>query len=293
MIGVVVLVSLLSFIVVFFLSALLAIPFWGADSFLSLMDGKIELSGENVGLLKYFQLAQSIGLFVIPPFVVAYLFSNHLTGYLQINRLPVWKSVLLALLITAALSPVINLVGAFNAKLILPQWLSGVEQWMRKAEDDAKAITELFLLAENGWGLMVNLFIIALIPALGEEFLFRGVIQKIFFNWTKNGHWAIWISAVLFSALHMQFYGFLPRVFLGALFGYFLWWSGNLWLSIIAHFFNNAIAVIAYYYYDKGVLSVDPELIGTETSLWPMAIISLVVVYFLSKKLIAVEQKNQ
>jgi membrane protease YdiL (CAAX protease family) len=292
-IGLVVLVALLCFMVVFFLSDVLAIPIWGTESFLKLVNSGVTMDAENIGLLKYFQLAQSIGLFVIPPFILAYLFGSNVLRYLQINKSPLWKSILLSLVIISVMSPLINLLGVWNAKLVLPNFLSGVEEWMKKSEADAKVLTDLFLVAHNGWGLLLNLFIIAFIPAIGEEFLFRGVIQKIFHQWTKNAHWGIWITAILFSALHMQFYGFLPRVLLGALFGYLLVWSGNLWLPVIAHFFNNGMAVMAYYYYNKGVLKVDPETIGTETYLWPVAILSLILIYYLSKQLIKIESKNQ
>jgi hypothetical protein len=119
---------------------------------------------------------------------------------------------------------------------------------------------------------------IAFLPAIGEELLFRGVIQRIFTSWTRNQHWGIWISAILFSALHMQFYGFIPRVFLGVLFGYLLVWSGSIWLPIIAHFINNAVAVVAMYLIDKGLLSQEIEEIGTTSDSYYMAAVSLLLI---------------
>jgi len=92
---------------------------------------------------------------------------------------------------------------------------------------------------------------IAILPAIGEELLFRGVLQRIFANWTKNIHLGVWIAAILFSAMHMQFYGFLPRMMLGVLFGYLFVWSGSLLLPILCHFINNGSAVI--YAYVAGV----------------------------------------
>jgi uncharacterized protein len=119
----------------------------------------------------------------------------------------------LVLVLSFAASPFINFIGGLNANMQFPDWLSGVENWMKNAEDKAAEITEAFLKVETVGGLAFNIFMIAFLPAIGEELLFRGVIQRIFTNWTRNYHWGIWISALLFSALHMQFYGFIPECF--------------------------------------------------------------------------------
>jgi len=122
---------------------------------------------------------------------------------------------------------------------------------------------------------------IALLPAIGEELLFRGVIQRIFIRWTKNSHWGIWIAAILFSALHMQFYGFIPRLLLGALFGYLLVWSGSMWLPIAAHFVNNAVAVIGMYMIDKGTINPEFEEIGSTGDSIYLSVISIAIVALL------------
>jgi uncharacterized protein len=118
---------------------------------------------------------------------------------------------------------------------------------------------------------------IAILPAIGEELMFRGVIQRIFTNWTKNYHWGIWISAFLFSAMHMQFYGFLPRMLLGGMFGYLLVWSGTMWVPILAHFVNNTMGVLGYYLIDKGTITKDIEEWGTGTEQIPLLIFSIVL----------------
>ena len=104
----------------------------------------------------------------------------------------------------------------------------GIEKWMKDAEESAAEITKAFLDVKTIPGLVFNVFMIAFLPAVGEELLFRGIIQRIFTDMTKSHHWGIWISAILFSAMHFQFYGFVPRVLLGALFGYLLVWSGSI-----------------------------------------------------------------
>ena len=121
-----------------------------------------------------------------------------------------------------------------------------------------------------------NLIMIGLLPAIGEELVFRGVVQKIFHQWSRNIHIAIWTTAFVFSAMHMQFYGFLPRMVLGGMLGYMLAWSGSLWLPIFAHFVNNAGAVVFMYLFQKGVTDIDPDKVGTESD-WMEVIVSVVL----------------
>jgi hypothetical protein len=183
-------------------------------------------------------------------------------------------------------SPFVNFIGEMNANMNLPNWLSGVEEWMRDAEEKAAQLTTAFLNVDSYWGLLFNLFMIAFLPAIGEELLFRGVIQRIFTNMTHNHNLGIWISAILFSALHMQFYGFVPRMLLGVLFGYLLVWSGSMWLPILAHFLNNGIAVIAMFMIDKEMLSPKVEEVGSTSESYYMAAISLglVIVFMMMIK---------
>jgi len=103
--------------------------------------------------------------------------------------------------------------------------------------------------------MLFNIFMIAIVAAIGEELIFRGVIQKIFARWTGNIHLAIIITGFLFSLIHLQFYGFFPRWLLGVMFGYLMVWSGTLWLPIFAHFVNNAVAVLVSYLIHKGTIS--------------------------------------
>jgi membrane protease YdiL (CAAX protease family) len=111
--------------------------------------------------------------------------------------------------------------------------------------------------------LLLNLFVVAILPAIGEELIFRGAFQKLFSQLFKNKHIGIWLAAALFSAIHLQFYGFIPRMLLGAIFGYLLYWSGSLWVPIWAHFVNNAMGVTLSYLSQKGIVSEDIENIGT------------------------------
>jgi uncharacterized protein len=271
----VVIASFLAFMV---LSLVIAIPLFGLDSMLSIPTLDELDNPESIRVLKYFQVVQSIGIFVVPPFILAWLYHGKIAEYLNLDKRVNFESVFLVLVLSFAASPFVNFIGGLNENMQFPEWLSGVENWMRNAEDKAAEITEAFLKVETVGGLAFNIFMIAFLPAIGEELLFRGVIQRIFTNWSRSYHWGIWISALLFSALHMQFYGFVPRVFLGVLFGYLLVWSGSMWLPIIAHFINNGVAIVAIYLIDKELLNPEIEEIGSTSDSFYMAVISLALI---------------
>ena len=181
----------------------------------------------------------------------------------------------------AAVIPFINWLANVNQALKLPGFLSGIEQWMIGTEDTAGKITKLFLTSGSVSIWLINLIIIAALPALGEEMLFRGIIQRYFINITKNHHAAVLITAMLFSLFHLQFYGFLPRLVLGAILGYLMVWSGNLWIPVIAHFFNNALGVTVYFLLPNVANSNKIDDFGASSSTRIFALISLIILIFL------------
>jgi len=266
--------SVLIFIVI---AVLVAIPFFGMSGVMDSISAGAN-TPESINFLKYFQVVQSIGLFVVPPFILAHLYHGSIGEYLQINRSTKPNSYLFAAISLLFVIPFINFLGAINSQMSFPESLSGIENWMRSMEDAAELMVEKFMKVETISGLMFNIFMIAILPALGEELMFRGVIQRILTTWTKNYHWGIWITAFLFSAMHMQFYGFLPRMALGAMFGYLLVWTGTMWVPILAHFVNNTMGVLGYYLIGKGVISKDVEEWGTGTEQIPLVLFSMATV---------------
>ena len=258
-----------------------ALPFFGAESMINMISQSNLNSPEGINLLKYFQVIQSIGLFVAPPFAIGWLYHGNIGEYLKINRSTKIQSYLLATVCLLAVIPFINFLGAINNQMSFPESLSGLETWMKTMEDAAKTMIEKFMDVGSISGLMFNIFMIAVLPALGEELMFRGVIQRIFTSWTKNYHWGIWITAFLFSAMHMQFYGFLPRMALGAMFGYLLVWTGTMWVPILAHFVNNLMGVLGYFFIGKGMISKDIEEWGTGTEQIPLVAVSFIIVSLL------------
>lgn len=271
----IIVVCFLAFMV---LAMVIAIPVFGMDSVLNIPTINDLDNPQKLLIMKYLQTVQSLGLFIVPPLILGYLFHGKATEYLHLNKSINSPTLLLVVVLMLFAGPFINFIGELNNNMVFPEWLSAIEQWMKTAEENAAEITEAFLNVKSYGGLAFNIFMIALLPALGEELLFRGVIQRIFTNMTKNYHWGIWLSAILFSAIHVQFYGFVPRVLLGAIFGYLLVWSGSIWLPIVGHFLNNSIAVIAMFLISSKTISPKFEEIGSTSDSYYMAALSLALI---------------
>jgi len=133
----------------------------------------------------------------------------------------------------------------WNSNINLPD--GPFEDWVRNTEDRAAELTKYMTSFSTGWEYLIGVIVIAVLAAVGEEVVFRGMLQPELQKGLKNIHAGIWISAIFFSAFHLQFYGFVPRVLLGALFGYLYYWSGNLIVPMFAHFINNFFAVTVIY----------------------------------------------
>lgn len=160
---------------------------------------------------------------------------------------------ILAIAFLVAFAPLMSLVGEWNANMTFPESLKGVENWMRVQEDTSNELIKKVVMIDHVVLLLMNIIVLAVFPAIAEEYYFRGSLMNIFQRIFKNMHVTIWVTAIIFSAIHVQFFGFIPRVLLGAFFGYMLYWTNNIWVPIIGHFVNNAmVAVMAYYYTLQG-----------------------------------------
>lgn len=188
---------------------------------------------------------------------------------------PSIKTWILALVLVIAFMPLNSKFIEWNGDMTFPESLSGLEKWMRDKEDQLAMLTK-FLTTYTSFGqLLIALFVVALLPAWGEETLFRGIIQRKFMQQWSNPHLAIWVSAAIFSAIHFQFYGFIPRMLLGAVFGYLYYWTGSLRLAIFGHFLNNGFVLLMTYLYNIKVLNINIE--ETKTMPWLIVISSVVV----------------
>lgn len=221
-------------------------------------------SSSYISLLRFSQVVQSVFLFGVTPFVLAYLYAEHPKQYLYLDQKPRLITILWGLGILLCVSPFVNLSGLLNEQIKLPESLGSVERWMKSSEDFAHFVVQK-MVDDSGASAWVNYVVIAVIPALVEELLFRGALQRLSIKLTKNVHWGIWLSAAVFSAIHMQFYGFIPRMLLGALFGYLVYYSGSLWISIGLHFLNNTLALRFEFYGANDLQSLSfffPETMG-------------------------------
>jgi hypothetical protein len=287
------LIIIISWLIVMILSIALGWLFFGIN--LAEMQQLIQNASnpKNIVVLKFFQTFQSIGVFIIPPFLIAWLFYENPAEFLKFDKKPGVRSVLFVIAIVLVANPFINFLSELNEKLSLPGWMSTIETWMQNSEHQADQLTKAFLATTSLSDLLANIAMIGILPALGEELLFRGIIQQLLKKKIGNAHAAIWISAAIFSALHMQFFGFLPRLVLGAMFGYMLEWSGTLWLPILAHFVNNATAVIAYYLSKKGLIGIDIDKTGTTSNGSSYLVIaSILFLFILFKALYSRKETN-
>lgn len=249
-----------------------------------LLDGSTQsMSKENINALKFLQLMNSLGIFLFPALLFTLLSSRKILETLRLNRAPAANSLLLLLPLFVTFLPLINLTVEWNANMQLPTFLTSLEEWMRQSEDQAMQLTQAFLKMDTPGDLTINFLLIALLPALGEELIFRGIVQQTINKGNSNYHIGVWLAAIFFSALHLQFYGFLPRLLLGAFFGYLFVWSGNLWVPILAHFINNATALLATYILGPNVVKEDFDTIGATESTYLFTAISFVLFLYLLK----------
>jgi membrane protease YdiL (CAAX protease family) len=244
------------------------------------------LGNNDLAFMRYVLIIQDFSLLIIPSIIILMFMRPEPSGKVPGLEVPHLKEIGLVVILTFCLFPVTSFTGQINSAMHLPDWLSGVEQWMADKEDKADHVIDL-LVESNTFPIMImNLLTIALMPAIAEELIFRGVFQKIFTNLFRSGHFAVWFTAFLFSAIHLQFFGFIPRFILGLVFGYLFLWSGTLWLPVISHFVNNAFPVILSYF--QGIEKLNAP---ANTPLWkqalalpvPIVVIFIILFYFRNK----------
>ena len=232
-------------------------------------------------LLRAMQFFQIVTMFIFPAVICARLFSDDYKSYLRTDTpidFSVWGLTFVSIPVAV---PFLNLTYYLNQQMQFPEWLKGVEQWMTDMENSQATILEKMLQASNLWDLLFVILIIGVLTGIGEEFVFRGVLQNIFAKALRNPHAVIWMVALVFSAIHLQFYGFVPRLLLGAYLGYLLYYTQNIWTPVLAHFTNNSIGILlAYIYRDAPEKAKAIDAIGYGSTLgW--AFVSLALFAFL------------
>lgn len=234
--------------------------------------------------------AQNIFAFILPAVLTWKIcFKNNPLRLMGATSMPSVRMIGIAIAVYLIGIPALNQIVYWNQEVVLPDAFASFEQWCRETEERAAAETAIILNVDSVWQMLMNILVIGVLTGIGEEFFFRGGLQKILLHCGVRQHVAIWSAAIVFSALHFQFYGFVPRVLLGAWFGYLYCWSGNIWVSSLAHAINNSIVIVSQWLVNKELISEDFDMFGVTENAFPFAfLVSGVLVglalYFCHKK---------
>ena len=215
--------------------------------------------GIDNNTLKAMQIAVSLGMFFLPAFLFAYMKGEKAFSFLQLSFKPSWQLLLLVVPIVLLAAPFIAAMLELNQQMSLPAALSQLEQYLKTTEQANEQMLKKLLIMNTPSDFLINMLMVAVIPALGEEIFFRGCLQRVLTDLYRNAYVAIIMGAIIFSFIHFQFYGFLPRMILGILFGYMLLWTGNLWYSVLAHFLHNGLQVTILYLFQQKIIDIDIE----------------------------------
>lgn len=220
------------------------------------------VGADEITLMKLAAVFQNLLGFLLPAVMVGLLFWGAPLRFLGMTKRPTWAGLLGMAVIYVAMTPAMNWLVAWNESLTLPESLSGLEQWLRVREDAARAATGRMLMMDTPFDMLLTVLYVGVLTGLCEEAFFRGALQRILSSGKTRRHLAVWTAAVVFSLLHFQFYGFVPRVLLGAFFGYMFLWSGSLWVAVAAHVLNNSAVVILTFLNRKEIVSADLNQFG-------------------------------
>lgn len=223
--------------------------------------------------------------FILPSlFFLWFFYKKDGWRWSTLNRPPGFLNILFGVFLLFAALPLVQVSFWVNQQIPLPSWLATME-------DQTTGMVSALMQMDSPFELVINLLIVSVLPGIGEELLFRGVIQQGIQKYTSKPHLAIWVTAIIFSAIHMQFEGFLPRLVLGAVMGYLFWWTGKLWVPILAHLFNNAFQVVGHYILQVDIAEMQGKL--NDSIPWFGVVISIVLVYIISQAIIKNNPKEQ
>ena len=241
-----------------------------------IVDELLRNVGENAQLMRLSLFFQTVCGFFFPALIFARFFSNDIKEYLHTEKGISGSVIVLTILSIILTLPVLNVIVHFTQQISLPESMKVIESKIIEWENQAQHLSEAMLITDKYAAFLMNLLIVAVLAAVGEEFLFRGILQNIFGKVFKNPHVVIWTVAFIFSLVHLQFYGFFARILLGAYLGYLLFYSKSIWLPVLAHFTNNAIGVINYYSIREPETLKEIDQIGVGSTYW-VSLVSLIL----------------
>ena len=227
---------------------------------------------------------QGILAFIIPSLTVARI-ESPTPGKTIGFGIPSWKAVAGVAILYAISLPAFNQIVLWNAEMSLPDSMAALEKTLRQWEDNAEAATSVILDDPSWWGLVSGVLVVGVVTGIAEEMFFRGGIQRILSRTSIGPVASVWIAAFIFSAVHFQFFGFVPRLLLGAMFGYLYLWTRSIWVPAVAHAINNSMVVVASWLTARGAVEADLDNIGAASTGFPwMAVASAAItIVFLVK----------
>jgi membrane protease YdiL (CAAX protease family) len=261
---------------------------------LSVLIGQLSVFASDSSRFSFYvmQSITSFGMFFAPAILFSYCTTKKWFSYSAVGEMVPVKFVGYVLILSLLILPVVACLSYFNEQITFPESMQNIEEWMRKMEEVNKLALRALTANSTLSILLLNIVVMAIFPALFEEFLFRGALQPFFTKWFKNKRVAILVTAFIFSAIHFQFYGFIPRFLLGIYLGYLLVWSKSLWLPIVAHFMHNSVTLILDYGAQQQGIDLETIEPGQIQWFYPFVIFCAVCVgigvYYLRKNIIRI-----
>ena len=251
---------------------------------------------QPVSLLLLTQFISAVCMFLFPAIGTAWLCSEEPYEFLYVKSFHIDIRLLLLVAVSMFLiSPTVSITGYLNSLITFPEWMSPVEEWMKSTEELASQLTYKMLSQKGILALLANLMVVAIAAGITEEFFFRGALFSILRKSIRNHHVVIWTVAIIFSLFHFQFYGFIPRILLGAYMGYLLYWTKNIWVPVFAHFLNNGMAVIGMSNNSLQENAFFAETLPAEDLTWfsIVAVVCLIVFFFCVRMIRQIRQVDQ
>lgn len=244
------------------------------EDMMSLVSGNYDIPNGRMALLFTQGIGSGLGFWVATWIIIRFLEKANLNWAKQRARVSS-KNLALVTAMTVGGMLFNGLLMYWNSQMVLPEFLSGVEQWMREMETQLMELTVFLTDFQSIPELLTGILVIGVFAGVGEELFFRGLIQPKMQVYFRSPHWGIWVTAFIFSAIHAQFFGFLPRLFLGALFGYLYHYTGSLFYPILGHILNNALTLLLVYGSNQGFFDLDVQ--ATDTVSYPAALVGFLV----------------
>ncbi|MDE6467514.1 MAG: CPBP family intramembrane metalloprotease [Muribaculaceae bacterium] len=233
------------------------------------------LEGNPAGAVRISAVLQDVLLFILPALVTALIVTRKPAELMCLTEKPSRSLFIAMIAVFAVAIPAMDSIIYWNYHWTFPESMASFAEAARKMEDMAGDTIKLMLADTSVAALLINILIIGVFAALSEEILFRGCLLRLMLTGGVNRHVAVWTVAFIFTVMHFQLFGLVPRLLLGAYFGYLLLWSGSLWLPFAAHLLNNTLYVVMAWHQVRtagiGAVDVEPELAP-----WPFIAASFV-----------------